>query len=190
CLQACTLGVPPALERKCHGRPDVACTAVDSLTSAYCLPHCRADLECGASRFCDHALGLCVKTKPVGDPVGTPCDPQATTKTCLAVCLRTSADGVTPAIGVCAELCSAGSGCMYDDAGNPGGGCFGQLTAAFGPLDLGYCSPSCSCTSDCPADLGNKCRAWTSAEAEYKDALGKPGLCFDSIEGSQELACN
>lgn len=187
CLEACTPGDAPDATRKCHGRPDSVCAPIDA--EAFCLPMCRGDAECDAGHFCDRANGRCVQTKPVGDPVGAPCDPTATLTTCLATCLRTSADGVSPVTGVCVEMCSAGAGCMYDDAGSqPAGLCVGQLSDPFGPLDLGYCLPSCSCSSECPI-FGNKCRAWTSTDTDIKNFLGKPGLCFDTTDGSTELIC-
>ena len=187
CLEACAQGAPADPDSKCRGRGDVACTSVE--TEAFCLPLCRADVECGGSRFCDRASGLCVDSKPVGDPVGAPCDPTAANPTCRDVCLRSSAEGVTPVTGICVEPCSGGLACMYDDAGTkPGGLCVGPLSEPFGLFDLGYCLPSCTCSKDCPT-FAAKCRAWTSAEADYKDFIGKAGLCLDSNEGSSELTC-
>ncbi|MEI9947785.1 MAG: hypothetical protein WDO74_22650 [Pseudomonadota bacterium] len=187
CLEACTPGDPADLASKCRGRADFVCAPIDA--EAYCLPLCRADAECPAGRFCDRARGLCVASKRVGDPVGAACDPTATTSTCREVCLGTSAVGVTPATGVCVEMCSGGLGCMFDDAGTqPGGLCVGQLNDPFGLFDLGYCLPSCDCSSACPI-FGNKCRAWTSADADLKTYLGKAGLCYDTTDGSTELTC-
>jgi len=187
CFQACTLGDSTNLANKCHGRPDFACAQFD--TGAYCLPLCRADAECPTDRFCSPTSGLCEQTKAVGDPVGTACDPEAISTTCLGTCLRTSADGVTPVTGVCVELCSGALECMWDDAGTkPGGFCAGQLSEAFGPIDLGFCLPTCDCSGECPS-FGSKCRAWTDAETELETVLGKPGVCYDSTEGSSELTC-
>jgi hypothetical protein len=187
CLQACSLGDDSDLANKCHGRPDFACAELEA--GAFCVPMCRADVECGPDRFCNRARGLCEKTKSVGDPVGAACTPSETTSTCLGTCLRTSADGVTPVTGVCVELCAGGLECMWDDAGTkPGGFCAGQLSDSFAPIDIGYCLPSCDCSGSCPL-FGSMCRAWTDAESELKAVLGKPGVCFDNVEGSSELTC-
>ena len=165
-----------------------ACASLDD-GGAFCLPLCRADVECGPDRFCNRASGLCEQTKPVGDPVGATCDPTATTTGCRETCLRTSEDGVTPITGVCVELCSGALECMWDDAGTkPGGFCAGRLSEAFGPFDLGFCYPTCDCSGECPT-FGAKCRAWPSADAEIKNILGKPGLCYETTEGTTELTC-
>ena len=188
CLESCELGDVLDLADKCGGRFDFVCTQVDAIDPrAFCLPLCRADADCDAGGFCNRVSGLCEKTKTVTPAVGTPCNPNATNPTC--VCLRTSADGVTPATGICAELCAGGGGCMFDEAGTqPGGLCVGALSDPFGALDLGYCLPSCDCTSECAA-FGNLCRAWPSTNTDFKTYLGKAGLCYDVLAGSTELTC-
>ena len=80
CLDACELGDPlDGLNSKCAGRPDFVCADLGEVDAPapFCIPHCRSDAECGSGLFCDKSslLGLCVKTKPKGDPVGTDCDP-------------------------------------------------------------------------------------------------------------------
>ena len=158
----------------------------------FCVPHCGSDAECGAGLYCDQStiLGLCKKTRRTGDPIGTACTPGAATNTCKGGCLPTSADGVTPATGVCVELCSGGGGCLYGAGANPspGGYCGGPLSDTFGVGDLGYCLSNCSCSSDCHAP-NSLCRKWTNAETSLASALGAPGVCFPTLAGSVELSC-
>ncbi|HEY0469449.1 MAG TPA: hypothetical protein VGC79_34905 [Polyangiaceae bacterium] len=192
CLDGCVLGDDPLdVSTKCAGRPDFVCYQSSALPSALCVPHCRSDAECGTGLYCDQSspLGLCVKTKPVGDPVGTPCDADINApQTCAGVCLGVSSDTTD---GVCAELCATGSECMYGPGSkpSPGGFCAGALSDAPGLLDLGYCLPNCSCSSDCkfPGDL---CRAWPSDFSDVADALGAPGVCYPIVAGSVELSCS
>jgi len=189
CLEGCSPGDPVSLSDKCHGRVDMACTGYAQDTVFLCSPQCRADAECGAGLFCNPTSGLCVQTKPSGDPVGTPCDPAAATDPCLGICLTTSAAGVVPATGTCAELCSIGTECMYAGT-KPAGFCVGALSASSGALDLGYCEPSCNCDADCklPGDI---CAAFTSDLATVKADLGTAGFCFPTASGSTELTtCN
>ena len=151
----------------------------------FCIPLCRSDLECGTGLYCNKGSGLCSKTKPTGDPVGTPCSPDAATATCAGFCIRTSADNVKPVTGVCAEYCSGLLDCMYD-GDKPGGLCAGQFSDTFGILDLGYCEPSCECTGQCPFP-DDQCRAWNASEQSLAQDLGKPGLCYPNVTDSTEL---
>ena len=193
CLEGCTQGAPADITTKCHGRPDEACSGFTSGTGAtattvfLCSPLCRADADCGGGLFCDPGTGSCTKTKPTGDPVGTPCDPMATTNTCLGGCLTTSDMGVTPATGVCVQICSGLTECMYNGT-KPSGFCVGALTQDFDILDLGFCEPSCNCTSDCKI-TGEVCQAWTSAAAMIQADLGSDGFCYPNSLGSTELTC-
>jgi len=194
CLDSCEVGSTPDPTTKCAGRADFVCADLNPTgpSEAYCVPHCRADADCGSGLYCDKSalLGLCSKTKHDGDPVGAACTPSATTTTCQGVCLRTSADGVTPEIGVCAELCAIGTECMYGSGTNPtpGGFCGGTLTDVADVLDLGFCLADCSCTSDCkiPGDL---CRKWPTADADLASLLGAPGVCYPTVAESVELSC-
>ncbi|MET0791970.1 MAG: hypothetical protein ABW061_10660, partial [Polyangiaceae bacterium] len=164
-----------------------------SAIETFCIPLCRSDLECGTGLYCNKGSGLCSKTKPpAGDPVGTACTPATATadgsNNCEGFCIRTSADGDTPVKGVCAEFCAGLLDCGYT-GDKPGGVCFGALSDEFGVLDLGYCLPSCGCSTDCPFP-GNLCRAWTDAQQSFVDDLGAPGLCVPplGLEGSVELS--
>jgi len=192
CLDSCVQTDPVELTDKCQGRSDFVCADLgDTVPMPFCVPHCRSDAECGTGLYCDKTslLGLCTKTKPKGDPVGTPCTPGADTPTCEAVCLRTSDDGVMPVTGVCAELCSIGAECMYGSGSNPkpGGFCAGPLSSDPTVLDLGYCLANCSCTSDCSE--GDLCRKWPDADSDLVTLLGAPGVCYPSVAMSTELTC-
>lgn len=195
CLDACVQADTLDLQTKCGGRSDFVCVALGEDTpGAFCVPHCRSDAECGSGTYCDKSsiLGLCVKTKPpAGDPVGTPCTPDAKANTCAGSCVVSSAAGVTPVTGTCLELCSGGFECMYSagSSPSPGGFCGGALTDTFGPLDLGFCLANCSCTGDCklPGDL---CRKWPATDAALVSLLGAPGVCYPTVSESVELTCS
>ena len=194
CLEACGQGNPAALDAKCSGRLDFVCADFNpgSTPDPYCVPHCRSDAECGSGLYCDQSnlVGLCKKTKHIGDPAGSACTPSATTNTCQGVCLRSSADGVTPETGFCVELCSAGGECLYGSGSSPvpGGYCGGALSENFGTFDLGYCLPNCSCSSDCRGP-DNLCRKWEAANADIAAHVGAPGVCYPTVTGSVELSC-
>jgi len=192
CLDGCTQGGTDAATAasKCQGRGDFACVDLSSSTvpDPFCIPLCRSDIECGTGLYCNKGSGLCSKTKPTGDPVGTACTPGADTDTCEGFCIRTSADGVMPVTGVCAEFCAGLLDCMYD-GDKPGGLCAGQFSNTFGILDLGYCEPSCDSTCDCPI-TGDLCRAWAADEQTLAMDLGKKGLCYPNVTGSVELTCD
>jgi hypothetical protein len=137
---------------------------------------------------------MCTKTKPTGDPVGAACTPAVKdsagmtvpgSDNCEGFCIRTTADGVTPAKGVCAEFCAGFLPCGYQ-GDKPGGLCAGQFSDNFGLLDLGYCLPNCGCTDDCPFP-GDMCRAWAADQQSFVTALGAPGLCAPEVTGSVEL---
>ncbi|MEI9940033.1 MAG: hypothetical protein WDO69_22660 [Pseudomonadota bacterium] len=188
CMEGCTQGDPTDVTTKCQGRSDFVCADLGSDAPApFCIPWCRSDAECGTGLFCNKGSGLCSKTKPTGDPVGTICTPGATTPTCEGACLRTTDDGVTPVLGVCAELCSAGTECMISGT-TPGGFCAGPLSNPFGAIDVGYCLPNCACTSDCkfPGDL---CRKWADDESDLAMLTGAEGLCYPNVTMSVELTC-
>jgi len=192
CLDSCVTGEVDDPSTKCAGRSDFVCYDFgDTLPAPFCVPHCRSDAECGTGLYCDKSnlFGLCSKTKPTGDPVGTPCDPESDTPTCEGYCIHTDAKDDTK--GQCIELCSFGSECMYGSGSKPkpGGLCAGPLgDSEPGPMDLGYCAPNCSCTSDCVLE-GDVCRKWPASEAAAAAALGAPGVCYLNVTGSVELTC-
>ncbi len=196
CLEACEQGEPVDLDSKCQGRPDLVCEDLadpaEGIPAPFCIPLCRADLECGKGLYCDPSIGLCTKTKPTGSPVGTACDPTAAADACEGSCIRTSDTGVVPVTGRCVELCSGGLPCMYtsDAVPVPGGLCVLPLSDEFGSFDLGVCEPNCACNSDCKLP-GDQCRAWSTsaAEKQYKDVLGADGLCYPNVTGSVALTC-
>ena len=189
CLDTCEVeSTPVDIMTKCAGRSDFVCFQSSQLPAPVCVPHCLSDAECGPNLYCDKSspLGLCVKTKPTGDPVGTPCE-LGGDPTCAGVCLRLTAGSD---VGACAELCSYGGPCMFGSGNNPspGGFCGGGLTEDPGLIDTGYCLANCSCSGDCkfPGDL---CSKWPDDLADVADALGAPGVCFPNANGTVELSC-
>jgi hypothetical protein len=195
CLEACTQGDPVDPSTKCQGRVDFACADLATPSTdptvmvtpdPFCVPRCRMDAECGTGLFCSPRSGLCSKTKPTGDPPGTPCDGNATTNNCAGICV-----GFTTTTAFCADLCSGLTPCEYSGT-TPGGLCVGAFSQTFGGLDQGFCEPICTCSGECkfPTDI---CRGWLSTESDLQTALGSPGLCFPPPmppDGSVELtAC-
>jgi uncharacterized membrane protein YgcG len=196
CLEACEQGTPVAdLSTKCGGRSDFVCADLgpSGTIAPFCVPNCRSNEECGPGLYCDKSdlPGLCTKTKPPsGDPVGASCNPNSTTNTCEGICIRTSADNVTPVTGECVEFCSGGFECMYGAGPNPtpGGFCAGKLSTTFGAIDVGFCLPNCSCSSDCQFE-GFLCRKWPDNQSDLAMAVGAPGMCYPVVAQSVELSC-
>jgi hypothetical protein len=179
---------------KCQGRFDLACKdlanpAASTAADPFCVPRCRMDSECGTGLFCSPRTGLCSKTKPTGDAAGTPCDANAMTNNCEGICVGFPDSTGKTFTGACADLCSGVTPCAFKGT-TPGGLCLGALSQMFGPLDEGFCEPTCSCTGDCQF-LGHICRGWMATESDLQTALASPGLCFPPVmDGSVELtAC-
>jgi hypothetical protein len=65
----------------------------------------------------------------------------------------------------------------------------GPLSQNFDVLDLGFCEPSCNCTSDCRIP-GRVCQAFATDanSAQLKADLGSNGLCTTAVGGT-ELTC-
>ena len=194
CFEGCVQGSDGTVTQ-CQGRPDIACADLSDPTlttvpNPFCVPQCRSDLECGTGLFCNPQTGLCNKTKPTGDPVGTACDPAAATNNCLGTCIgvRDSQNNLTT--GFCADLCSGYAACDFGAGLNATGFCMGQLSSNFGLGDLGYCEPLCDCSGDCKIS-GDKCQAWqnSAAGAADKTDLKSDGFCFPNVTGSVELTC-
>lgn len=189
CFESCVTGNPMDPTTKCQGRADFLCVDLSTTGAGdtFCQPQCQNDAECGPGVFCNPIDGLCEATKPTGDPVGTACDPNAATNTCLGFCITTSAANVTPATGTCVEPCSGVTECMFTGT-KAGGFCAGGNPALF---DIGYCEPACNCDSDCPIP-GDVCQAWGTGGlfTQLQTDLGTAGFCFPNALGSTELTCS
>jgi hypothetical protein len=191
CFESCTTGDPTEVTAKCQGRADFLCedlSAAQDGSAPFCIPWCQVDAECGTGFFCSPKSGLCEKTKPTGEPVGTPCNPTAATDPCLGTCLTTTAAGVTPVKGICGQVCAGETECMFNGT-KPGGFC-AFLQANTGFLDPGICEEGCSCDADCPLP-GDVCQAWQTdaTSQQLKAAIGTAGICFPNANGSTELTC-
>lgn len=190
CFEACTVGNPTTASAKCQGRADFLCTDLSTAmdgSETFCVPLCQSDDECGTGAYCSPKSGLCQKTKPTGDPLGTACDPNATDDTCAGFCLQTSADGAKPVTGACTQVCSGATECNFN--GSKAGGFCARVPGDGGFLDIGLCEPSCNCDSDCKFP-GDVCQAWTAnANASLVKDLGTDGFCFPNATGSTELTC-
>jgi hypothetical protein len=175
CLEACTIAVDPS--GKCHGREDLACDDGNSTTGdGFCRPACRNDADCG-TRVCNFGNGVCVDASAITGtlPIGSPCDPSATTDPCAGLCVALTDDDAGP--GVCGGLCTLGVvGCGTDEdaPGTPQASCLFGFTTSDGDVgDLGLCGQLCDCDADCTA-YQRVCRPFDADEAQD---VGRPGYC-------------
>ncbi len=177
CVEPCTIGMIPSGEVKCHNRHDTACSASRSGAFAYCRPACRGDFDC-SGRKCDLARGLCVDAPNLNGtrPVGTACDPNATTNACLGPCLGfTSDDGGSSNLGFCSGLCTIGEvGCGVDPTskGQVGSMCLFAPSQSNDLGDLGFCAQLCDCNDEC-LDRDFIC----SAVMGLSGQVGRAGAC-------------
>jgi len=218
CLEGCTTGM--AGEPKCNGRTDVACGLLGLLlgTTACttsddcamtelcatgeampvcgeivtgCVPNCGGDFDCAAGDFCDFSTGLCVPNAPPGDPIGTPCDPDATTNPCNGFC---SATDETATEGVCSAFCTMDPGllgCGWDGMAVPDAACLflTRLSPDLGRGDLGLCGALCDCNDDCEASTQ---RCVDETGGEIMTIFGRAGYCRVLQTGETEadtIAC-
>ncbi len=172
CVPSCLFGTPAEDENKCYGRPEMSCqpllqesgiscdTTLDCPEPLYCLegecsiaalcmPRCNSNQDCPEGRFCEPALGECVKTEPRGKALGESCNPNAATEECRGVCVNLGGEG-----GECVEFCTLGApnGCGYEDATRAPVVCaIGyDVGEPLGALDDGICATVCACNDDCP----------------------------------------
>lgn len=184
CLQGCTVGSTSVA--KCGGRTDMVCAdLIDQAgnpTVPACQPQCASDLDCPGRR-CDFRTGFCAD-RPAGTlPIGSSCDPSASTDSCDGFCRNFYDTGpVDPRYGVCLGVCSLnldGSGCGVDATSAPpfDTQCLGPSTAAAG--DSGLCFQLCNCNGDC-RNTAFICRPW--ADTESAAATGRAGYCRGPVD--------
>ena len=172
CMQTCVAGVPgTAAAPKCQQRFDVACTTLSSSVDGgapldVCIPTCSEDIDCPAGRQCDDGFAVCVDVKTPGAPLGTRCDPNATTPTCAGDCIPVAASATSTAIAAayCSRRCVFGTldACNWVDlpmslaTAGPHGVCV--LTDGMAG-DRGFCAQQCDTVNDCSdrADPGGTC---------------------------------
>lgn len=168
CFQGCAEGDPDA----CHGRKDVVCWDFgDAIAAApACRPWCMSDEQCGGER-CDAEFGSCTPSGDPGDkPIGAACNALASTDECAdGFCIPTDEGSDA---GWCTSLCRSDvfPQCGWVDPSSTEipGVCLSAEDA--GPADFGFCSATCNCNAECPADY--VCRALESLEP-----AGKAGYC-------------
>jgi hypothetical protein len=162
CVESCAPGNSVSEASKCHGRADEACGPTDRPHSYICWSLCASDADCG-SRKCEMATGFCVDTVVAAAPIGTPCDPNATTDACSpGYCQGLSAPDSGPATGFCTVPCRFGGldGCGYSR--NAIGPSTGVVAACMnypnmdGHGDQGLCWQLCDVASNC-VDPSAKC---------------------------------
>jgi hypothetical protein len=185
CLQGCTQGAP--ISSKCRGRADMVCSSLvdqnGQPTVSACQPSCASDWGC-AGRKCDFRTGLCMDALSGTLPIGSPCDPTASTDPCNGVCVNfyDSQDAALSQYGACFGSCSLtadGVGCGVD-ATSPlpfDAECLGPATAAAG--DPGLCFQLCDCNCDC-LNAAFVCRPWSDTQSA--DATGRKGYCRGPVD--------
>jgi hypothetical protein len=203
CIPGClpgTEGVP-----KCQERPDVACSLIGLIPGATncstsddcptsqlcdsssqvcgdivtgCVPTCGGDYDCGPSRYCDYASGLCSTAMPSGLPLGSFCNPNATTDPCNGFCLAGSKAGE----GECSALCvfnATYTGCGFDGSAPAQTACL-YATRVSGTDtqlgDVGLCGTLCDCNADCQL-TGDVCIDETGADHLILNLWGRNGYC-------------
>lgn len=147
CIEGCAFGKPEIGEKKCHDRPEFACSPVmfdptdtkcqtsddcdqgewcddgicDVVYTA-CLPSCRGDIDCEAGSYCDQTFGrgTCVAKKQSGKALGEPCTVPADNAPRTAdECLGIcQRDAVGSSKGHCGATCALGRECAYNTTTN------------------------------------------------------------------------
>jgi hypothetical protein len=177
CFEGCTPGAPALGEIKCHERDDMSCRYLYTptgepceadadcgsadklcdtvegqcyLAESACLPQCGSNADCPDSMFCDPDSGFCSDTEPVGDPDGTPCDPELEEDTCLGRCITFVDEMSMPVESVCVTDCSAyWPGCGWEDQTQPAPAICLPRAEGGDVGDQGFCYPLCDCDADC-----------------------------------------
>jgi hypothetical protein len=177
CLEACTIGTSLGVS-KCHARRDTGCQAADQTnTNGFCISTCRGDFDCG-TRKCDLGSGFCVDKLTGGtDPIGTRCDPNATTNNCAGQCLQ-----ISPTDAFCSAVCTLGqAGCGIDPTSNaPIDADCQWLSSGESAGDQAFCGQLCDCDGDC-RDSSFVCTAF---DAQTARNLGRAGLCSPAVDPS------
>ncbi len=131
---------------RCRGREDLSCVEINERLT--CAPTCSVDAQCPEGRRCDFTSGACVDGPPLaGDPIGTACDPAAST--CAGGCLSFG-DPADPDFSVCSAACVLGG--VLDGlecGGFDEGICLFTREEDPAPGDRGYCTRSCTTHGDC-----------------------------------------
>ncbi len=150
CLLGCVFGDPPLFSlndpldpSKCRGREDLRCQQLPD-GSEVCVPTCGSDAQC-AGGFCDPKTGACVGVKPVGDPLGAACDPDAMVTSCQGICIQ-----ITGGKTMCTQTCTMG-GEVPNEAecgGSQSGICI-YSPSGTGVGDMGFCAQACAQQDAC-----------------------------------------
>jgi len=183
CYETCAFGVAAGAAPKCHDRLDVACAPTQTGVGGICAPTCRGDFDC-SGRVCDPTTGLCANSVTGTLPVGSACDPNASTTSCIGGCETLGSGAPTRDNSFCTSTCAFGRA----------GGC-GQSPTVSGPLpvacvfkfsatefdgDLGECGQLCDCDSDC-RNPGFVCNENALAESAGHPGACVPRLTFDGV---------
>lgn len=184
CLRSCD----PSGTSQCLDRYDEVCVpeyvSDGGVAGHVCAPACVTDNDC-SGRTCELYAGLCGDTPNTGDPVGTPCDPTASTNPCAGFCVGFSQ--TDPTFGICTTLCNGHTSfgiigaCGSDpQQGSPqAAACTNEVVYGDGTI-AGLCGQLCNCDSDCLApDM--ICESWADYgapnPAQFASQFGEQGLC-------------
>jgi hypothetical protein len=154
------------------------------------LPACSGDVDCDDGMYCDQSFlnGLCVTKKQTGKGLGEPCtvpgplEPDEPDE-CLGYC---GADETGGSEGHCISTCTYGEPCAYNTVTHKhDGACIlvnSQIVgAAPSAGDMGYCSLTCNCASEClDATLGCELLDSPLSTKEFRGG----GFCLDPVATS------
>jgi MYXO-CTERM domain-containing protein len=183
CYEACTFGASAGDAAKCHDRVDFACTPPQTIGGGFCTPMCRGDIDC-PGRVCDPATGLCANAVSGNLPVGTACDPSASTSSCIGICAMLGTGMPTMDNSFCTSSCTLGRAGTCGQSPTATGpqpvGCVFKFASNSTDGDLGDCGQLCSCDSDC-SNPGFVCHVNPLATAYGHPGACVPKLTFDGI---------
>lgn len=222
CLEGCTFGGNAAQngsldQKKCHGRPEVACTGLLSSTAGTdcgppnydcpkgeacatdnkchpvipaCVPRCNADADCGTGLKCNADTGLCTAGAISGKEVGEACTPSdGGNDECKGRCLNFGDD-----LRICSAACTLGSqaNCGWTGTGPAPAFCLFGSSAGGDQSDWGdqgFCADLCNCNSDCASGLVCIDFGTSAAAQSNKNFLKAQGYCTNP-KNSQDGAVN
>jgi len=181
----CMLGCDPQAADNCRKRYDVICAPFDSGPDSgsgpdVCEPECITSNDC-KGRICNLASGLCEDSQSTGLPVGSDCDPHATSDACQGFCMDGLGGG-----GTCASWCNSSSlgvsgacGSSTQPGSRQDAACLYTTNLSSGAT-VGLCGQLCDCDSDCRG-TGKVCESWANAgvsnPSQFTSIFHQAGYC-------------
>jgi hypothetical protein len=197
CMEGCSFGPDTSTQfdpNKCHGRQEVACTALlDETGNVFpaCIPQCNSNADCGGL-LCNPETGGCTTSAPTGLSLGTTCTVPASggTDACTGTCTQFVNGSGANLVAMCTERCTLGASpaCSWTGNGPAPAACLFVSTAILdnggaGIGDAGSCGLLCDCNSDCKTSA-LVCRPWEGVNAGATEAFfQRAGFCSDPDNG-------